>query len=181
MRRPLVIYDFAPDPIWISLNIRKVLFSFLSVSSDIKNFWSSSKMRSVLFIWALNKVFWLHVFLILGLYFLLVSIQLHPVLIHKALNYVYTSDGFGVKVNRDISWPVAVYSCLAICWGTLRWVWTNVCCTVRTLYSPPETGSFEYVSYRELEVRELEVESQLGSGIRGSVLLEVRKLEVLES
>ncbi len=29
--------------------------------------------------------------------------KLHAVLIHKALNYVYTSDGFGVKVNRDIS------------------------------------------------------------------------------
>ncbi len=33
MRRPLVMYDFAPDPIWISLYMRKILFSFLSVYS----------------------------------------------------------------------------------------------------------------------------------------------------
>ena len=31
MRRPLVIYDFAPDLIWISLYMRKIVFSFLSV------------------------------------------------------------------------------------------------------------------------------------------------------
>ena len=31
IRKPLITYDFAPDPIWISLYIRKVLFSFLSV------------------------------------------------------------------------------------------------------------------------------------------------------
>ncbi len=31
MRRPLVIYDFATDPIWISLYLRKILFSFLPV------------------------------------------------------------------------------------------------------------------------------------------------------
>jgi hypothetical protein len=31
MRRPLVIYDFATAPFWISLYLRKVLFSFLSV------------------------------------------------------------------------------------------------------------------------------------------------------
>jgi hypothetical protein len=31
IRKPFLIYDFAPDPIWISLHMRKVLFSFLSV------------------------------------------------------------------------------------------------------------------------------------------------------
>ncbi len=31
MRRPLVIYDFATAPSWISLNMRKIWFSFLSV------------------------------------------------------------------------------------------------------------------------------------------------------
>ncbi len=31
MRRPLVIYDFATAPFWISLNMIKILFSFLSV------------------------------------------------------------------------------------------------------------------------------------------------------
>jgi hypothetical protein len=31
MRRPLVIYDFATGPFWISLYTRKILFSFLSV------------------------------------------------------------------------------------------------------------------------------------------------------
>jgi hypothetical protein len=31
LRRPLVIYDFAIAPFWISLYMRKVLFSFLSV------------------------------------------------------------------------------------------------------------------------------------------------------
>jgi hypothetical protein len=29
-RRPLVIYDFATAPFWISLYMRKILFSFLS-------------------------------------------------------------------------------------------------------------------------------------------------------
>ncbi len=28
---PTVIYDFATSPFWISLNIRKIVFSFLSV------------------------------------------------------------------------------------------------------------------------------------------------------
>ncbi len=32
IRKLLVIYDFAPDPIWISLYMKKILFSFLSVS-----------------------------------------------------------------------------------------------------------------------------------------------------
>jgi hypothetical protein len=31
MRRLLVIYDFATAPCWISLYMRKILFSFLSV------------------------------------------------------------------------------------------------------------------------------------------------------
>ncbi len=31
MRRPLFIYDFATAPLWISLYIRKIFFSFLSV------------------------------------------------------------------------------------------------------------------------------------------------------
>jgi hypothetical protein len=31
MRRPLVIYDFAPDPYEFSLYMRKISFSFLSV------------------------------------------------------------------------------------------------------------------------------------------------------
>ncbi len=31
IRKPFLIYDFAPEPIWISLYIRKILFSFLSV------------------------------------------------------------------------------------------------------------------------------------------------------
>jgi hypothetical protein len=31
IRRSLVIYDFATDPVWISLYKRKILFSFLSV------------------------------------------------------------------------------------------------------------------------------------------------------
>ncbi len=31
MRRPLVIYDFATAPLWISFYMRKILFSFLSV------------------------------------------------------------------------------------------------------------------------------------------------------
>ncbi len=31
IRKPFLMYDFAPDPLWISLYIRKILFSFLSV------------------------------------------------------------------------------------------------------------------------------------------------------
>ncbi len=31
MRRPLVLYDFSTTPFWISLYMRKILFSFLSV------------------------------------------------------------------------------------------------------------------------------------------------------
>ncbi len=34
MRRPLVIYDFATAPLWISLYMRKIWFSFLSVCWD---------------------------------------------------------------------------------------------------------------------------------------------------
>ncbi len=32
VRRPLVIYDFAPDPCWISLHMRKIFFSFYECS-----------------------------------------------------------------------------------------------------------------------------------------------------
>ena len=39
IRKPFLIYDFAPDPIWISIYIRKVLFSFLSVYHKV---WSAS-------------------------------------------------------------------------------------------------------------------------------------------
>jgi hypothetical protein len=31
VRKPFLKYDFAPDPIWISLYMRNILFSFLSV------------------------------------------------------------------------------------------------------------------------------------------------------
>ncbi len=31
IRKPFLIYDFAPDPIWTSLYMRKIFFSFLSV------------------------------------------------------------------------------------------------------------------------------------------------------
>ncbi len=31
IRKPFLIYDFSTDPIWISLNMRKISFSFLSV------------------------------------------------------------------------------------------------------------------------------------------------------
>ncbi len=34
MRRPLVIYDFATVPLWISLYMRKIWFTFLSVWRD---------------------------------------------------------------------------------------------------------------------------------------------------
>ncbi len=37
MGRPLIIYDFATAPFWISLNMRKIWFPFLSVYS--KNGW----------------------------------------------------------------------------------------------------------------------------------------------
>jgi hypothetical protein len=31
IRKPFLIYDFATDPLWISLYMSKILFSFLSV------------------------------------------------------------------------------------------------------------------------------------------------------
>ncbi len=34
MRRPLVIYEFATDPFWISLYLREIWFSLLSVYKD---------------------------------------------------------------------------------------------------------------------------------------------------
>ncbi len=33
IRKPFLIYDFATDPIWISLYMRKIFFSFLSVQA----------------------------------------------------------------------------------------------------------------------------------------------------
>ncbi len=41
MRRPLVIYDLATAPLWISLYMRKIWFSFLSV------WWSNTASLSV--------------------------------------------------------------------------------------------------------------------------------------
>jgi hypothetical protein len=35
IRKPFLICDFAPDPIWISLHMRKILFYFLSVQSTV--------------------------------------------------------------------------------------------------------------------------------------------------
>jgi hypothetical protein len=35
MRRPLVIYDFATAPFWITLYMWKILFSFLSVVQSV--------------------------------------------------------------------------------------------------------------------------------------------------
>ncbi len=60
IRKPFPIYDFAPAPLWISLNIRKIWYSFLSVNDIFVNcdsvgwniyyfvsitFWSSEKIR----------------------------------------------------------------------------------------------------------------------------------------
>ncbi len=42
MKRPLVIYDFATAPFWISLYMRKILFSFLSVWTTFVFFLSFS-------------------------------------------------------------------------------------------------------------------------------------------
>ncbi len=36
IRAPLLIYDFATAPVWISLYLRKILFSFLSVNNRKK-------------------------------------------------------------------------------------------------------------------------------------------------
>ncbi len=41
IRRPLVIYDFATAPLWISLYMRKILFSFLSVYIHTNGFQSA--------------------------------------------------------------------------------------------------------------------------------------------
>jgi hypothetical protein len=35
IRKPFLIYDFATDPIWISLYMRKISFSFLSVTNSL--------------------------------------------------------------------------------------------------------------------------------------------------
>ncbi len=37
MRRPLVIYDFATDPFWISLYEENFIFFFVSVAFDGQN------------------------------------------------------------------------------------------------------------------------------------------------
>ncbi len=37
MRRPLVIYDFAPDPFLIPLYLRKIFFSFLSLWDNVRS------------------------------------------------------------------------------------------------------------------------------------------------
>ncbi len=42
IRKPFLIYDFAHDPIWISLYMRKILFSFLSVCRQVKKYWQST-------------------------------------------------------------------------------------------------------------------------------------------
>jgi hypothetical protein len=39
IRKPFVIYDFAPYLIWISLYIRKIFFSFLTVCSPFLFYW----------------------------------------------------------------------------------------------------------------------------------------------
>ncbi len=38
IRKPFLIYYFAPDPIWISKYMRKILFSFLSVYRSLISF-----------------------------------------------------------------------------------------------------------------------------------------------
>ncbi len=38
IRKPFLIYDFATDPIWISLYMRKISFSFLSVCSLVSGY-----------------------------------------------------------------------------------------------------------------------------------------------
>ncbi len=38
IRKPFLIYNFAPDPIWISIYMREILFSFLSVYHKV---WSA--------------------------------------------------------------------------------------------------------------------------------------------
>ncbi len=38
IRKPLLIYDFATAPLWISLYMRKIWFSFLSVYEDTESF-----------------------------------------------------------------------------------------------------------------------------------------------
>jgi hypothetical protein len=47
MRRPLVIYDFATAPLWLSLYMRKIWFSFLSVQKETHR--GESGFRSAIF------------------------------------------------------------------------------------------------------------------------------------
>ncbi len=42
IRKHFLLYDFAPDPIWMSLYMRKVLFSFLSVYIFLGFTWKNS-------------------------------------------------------------------------------------------------------------------------------------------
>ncbi len=44
MRRPLVIYDFATAPFWISLYMRKIWFSFLSVQLTLSEALHASQL-----------------------------------------------------------------------------------------------------------------------------------------
>ncbi len=60
MRRPLVIYDFPPDPFWISLYMRKIFFSFLTMmNSDLFYYQTGLWNRRVKTVHVhRNKVFW---------------------------------------------------------------------------------------------------------------------------
>jgi hypothetical protein len=46
IRKPFLIYDFATAPLWISLYIRKIWFSFSSVWHWIHN-WANSSQRCI--------------------------------------------------------------------------------------------------------------------------------------
>ncbi len=60
MRRPLLIYDFATAPLWISLYMRKIWFSFLSVYGPIiivlTSFGPVSRFESILEVWTNEQV-----------------------------------------------------------------------------------------------------------------------------
>jgi hypothetical protein len=48
MRRPVVIYDFAPDPFLISFYVRKILLNFLSVYLAPPDFHMVNKLKKKL-------------------------------------------------------------------------------------------------------------------------------------
>ncbi len=48
IRKPFFIYDFATAPLWISLYMRKIWFSFLSVYEG----WKGGALRADLRVWA---------------------------------------------------------------------------------------------------------------------------------